>query len=82
MSTNRALRIPDYLYHIVQAIGRIKNYILYTHDMTYDISCVAARGAPHPYRFFAESIVHDYVDTLGDLAQQDRRNRAVSAHFS
>jgi len=31
MSTNRALRIPDYLDHILQAIGRIKSY---THDMT------------------------------------------------
>lgn len=31
MSTNRALRIPDYLDYILQAIARIKSY---THDMT------------------------------------------------
>ncbi len=37
MSTNRALRIPDDLDHILQAIGRIKNY---THE--HDGSCVSA----------------------------------------
>lgn len=53
---NRALRIPDYLDHTVQAIGRIKNY---THD---DISCVVLMHAlPRTLTVFLRKVIRPWL---------------------
>lgn len=64
MSANRALRIPEYLDHILQAIGRIKNY---TYDMT-------EAGFLHDEK--TQDAVIRNIEIIGEAARNIERNHA------
>lgn len=62
MNTTRALRIPDYLDHILQAISRIKNY---THDMT---------AATFLHDEKTQDAVIRNIEIIGEAARNIERN--------